>query len=122
MISPKVLKLDSDEKRNLHDMLIHGRNKFYAHVDAETEYFDHKDVPVDRLLKLLVNVKDMQDGTAELDAGVTEPQLTLETVPRIKALCEELLKALNVEKKDLLKCLVEAGYKLKIGQNVLTLE
>lgn len=121
-IPSKYALYDSPEKRNLHDMLIHGRNKFYAHVDANTKYYDENQKPVGCLFQLSIMVNDMKDGTVELSPQTIEPQLTLETIPRIKSLSAELLKKLCDEEKLLLQLLVDAGHEFKLGRNMMVLE
>ncbi len=121
-ISSKHASYDSPEKRNLHDMLMQGRNKFYAHVDVESQYYDQGDNPIGELFRLNIIVRDMKDGTDEFTTQVQELTLTLETVPRILAVCKDLLKTLCDEEKNLLRCLIKAGYKLKVGKNVMDLK
>jgi hypothetical protein len=122
MVSSKYANYDSPEKRNFHEWLIHGRNKFYAHTDSEIKYYDVNNAPVGSVLQLSIVAKDMQDGTVEYTTSVQEPELTLEIIPRIKVICEDLLKTLLAEERELLRRLIENGYKLEIGSNVMDLE
>jgi hypothetical protein len=117
-ISSKYASFDSADKKNLHEMLIHGRNNLFAHVDAGTKYYDQGN-PVGRVFELSVMVNDMKDGTFELTTHVLEPQLTLEAIPRIKSLSKELLKTLCNEEKLLLQLLMKTGCKFKLGKNVM---
>jgi len=121
-IPDKFVPAAGSEKFNLHGLLIHGRNAFYAHTDAESKYFGNDGKPVGRLLHFTITEKDMQDGTATLNLGTIEPRLALETIPRIKVLCDELYKALCTEEHDLLKALAKTGYHLKFGSNTVTLD
>lgn len=121
MISSKLANCDSPEKRNIHDLLIHGRDKFFAHTDAESKYYDKDDAPVGPVLRLTIVAKDMKDGTGTFGTQIQELQLTLETVPRIKEVCADLLKRLQEEKKKLLRRLVDGGYKFKVGANLMEL-
>src|SRR5664280_1638346 len=122
MVSSKYANYDSPEKRNLHELLIHGRRKFYAHTDSEKKYYDENNAPVGSLLQLSIVAKDMKDGTIEYTTSVQEPELTLEIVPKIKAICEDLLKTLWAEERELLRRLIEDGCKFEIGSNVMDLE
>lgn len=121
-IADKFIPAPSSDKFNLHGLLLHGRHAFYAHTDAESEYFGNDGKAVGRLLSFTITVKDMQDGTATLNLGTIEPRLSLETIPRIRVLCDELYKALCLEEHMLLKALVATGYRLNCGSNTITLD
>jgi hypothetical protein len=122
-IPPRFAKYDSAEKMNLHEMLVHGRNKFYAHVDANSHLYDEKGQnPIGHLFRMNVIVDDMKDGTFDLRTSIIEPELTVETIPRIKPLAEDLLKTLCLEEKRLLEQLVEAGHQFTLGRNELSYE
>jgi hypothetical protein len=122
-ISSRFAEYDSTDKRNLHEMLVHGRNKFYAHVDANAHLYDEKgQKPIGHLFRMNVIVDDMKDDTFELRTSIIEPQLTVETIPRIKSLAEDLLKALCLEEKRLLEQLIEEGYQFKPGRNEFSYE
>jgi hypothetical protein len=122
-IHEKFKKYDTDEKRNLHDMLIHGRHKFFAHFDANTPLYNEKrQNPIAHLFKINVIVEDMNDGSVELHARTIEPILTLDTIPRIKILAEDLLNALCLDENKLLERLYEKGGFLKLGSNEICCE
>lgn len=122
-ISLRFARYDSAEKQNLHDMLVSGRNSFYAHVDANARIYDEKcQNPIGHLFRMNVTADGMKDGTFELRTGIIEPQLTVETIPRIKSLAEDLQKALCSEEKRLLEQLIEAGCQFKLGRNEFSYE
>jgi hypothetical protein len=120
MISEKLASYDSPEKNNLHALLIKGRDKLYAHTDAEFQYFDAQRIkPLGSLLSVSIIYTDVGGGFAELNTRIQEPQLTIQTVPLIKKLCEELLIRLDSKEKEILTFLAENGCKLKPGKNIV---
>ena len=122
-ISSKYSNFDSLEKRNLHHLIIHGRNKFYAHVDAGTKLYDvGGKKAIGHLFQLNIVLSDIEGETAAFATNIVEPRLTLETIPRIKSLSEELMKALCNDEVLLLEKLVDCGYDFKPGKNTITLE
>jgi len=110
---------DSEEKKTLHQMLIQGRNKLFAHLDAGCEYYDAENDPVAPLVRVSLNVTTVSDGVLDVHPQVYGPELLLKSVPKIKVLCQDLMRKLQAEEANLVQRLGESGFQFKVGENIL---
>src|SRR5437762_1079372 len=63
-LPPEFQMFSNPSKKNLHELLVCGRDKFCAHTDGGCQYYDAQDHPVDTVFQLEIIANFGDDGKA----------------------------------------------------------
>ena len=106
------------ELLQIHQLILYGRKKFYAHLDANLRFFDAVSKPVDYLQQIALNVRFESDGKATVCAEIIEPRFSKVQIPKVRELCEVQIEKLKNGQHEMIQKLF-SNHKLKDGLNLI---